>query len=252
MFSRISAPTLTICANAANLEKRQRRSGFHALRETGNKFKLNKGSKSCRIGNAGAKSISLQFRSEEVYAPEEDTFLLLKAALAEARPEDRALEVGCGSGFISLELASGVTSLLATDINPYAVLATKAKAVKAKGIEVVRADMFQGIKGKFDLIIFNPPYLPTTPEERSDQWINYALDGGESGRETIDRFLKCLPDHLYPGGRALLLISSLTGLRDVQEMAAAKCLTANTVANAGCFFEQLYVLKLEVAHKHRA
>ena len=110
--------------------------------------------------------------------------------------------------------------------------------------------MFQGIRGKFDLIIFNPPYLPTTPEERSDQWINYALDGGESGRETIDRFLKCLPDHLCPGGRALLLISSLTGLKDVQEMAAATGLTANTVANAGCFFEQLYVLKLEVAHKH--
>jgi release factor glutamine methyltransferase len=198
----------------------------------------------------GAKSISLQFRSEEVYTPEEDTFLLLKAALDEARQEDRALEVGCGSGFISLELALQVRSLLATDINPHAVRATKAKATNAKGIEVIRADLFQGIGGKFDLIIFNPPYLPTSAEERNDQWINYALDGGENGRETIDRFLKCLPDHLCSGGRALLLISSLTGSKDVQEMAVAAGLRANTVANAGCFFEQLYVLRLEVEHKH--
>jgi release factor glutamine methyltransferase len=201
--------------------------------------------------SAGANSISLQFRSEEVYTPEDDTFLLLKAALAEARPEDRVIEIGCGSGFISLELALQVRSLLATDINPHAVRSTKAKAkaTKTKGFEVVRADLFQGIGGKFDLIIFNPPYLPTNAAERNDQWINYALDGGESGRETIDRFLKCLPDHLLPGGRALLLISSLTGTEDVQETAMAAGLTVSTVASAGCFFERLYVLRLEVAHR---
>ena len=155
------------------------------------------------------------------------------------------LEVGCGSGFISRELALRVRSLLATDINPHAIRATK-----AKGIEAVRADLFQGIRGKFDLILFNPPYLPTKAEERNTQWINYALDGGECGRETIDRFLKCLPDHLCPGGRALLLVSSLTGPKEVHDMASDAGLTVKTVANVGCFFERLYVLRLEVAHKH--
>lgn len=155
------------------------------------------------------------------------------------------LEVGCGSGFISRELVFRVESLLATDINPHAVRATK-----ARGIESVRTDLFRGIRGTFDLILFNPPYLPTNAKERNLQWINYALDGGESGRETIDRFLKCLPDHLCPGGRALLLISSLTGLKEVQETAMNVGLAAKTVANVGCFFEQLYVLRLEVADKH--
>ncbi len=155
------------------------------------------------------------------------------------------LEVGCGSGFIAQELALEVRSLLATDISPHAVRATK-----AKGIECVRADMFLGIRGKFDLILFNPPYLPTNAAERNDQWINYALDGGESGRETIDRFLKCLPDHLLPEGRALLLISSLTGLKEVQEMAMNAGLSVKTVASDRCFFEQLLVLRLEVADKH--
>ena len=176
---------------------------------------------------------------EDVYQPAEDTYLLLRAALAEARAGTLALEIGCGSGFISQELACKVARLIATDINPHAV-----RAARTRGIEVIRADLFRGIKGKFDLILFNPPYLPTLPEERTGQWIDYALDGGESGRQTVDRFLKDLIGHLRPEGRALLLISSLTGLTDVQGTAAASGLTAEVVADEGCFFERLYVLRL--------
>lgn len=177
--------------------------------------------------------------NEEVYQPAEDTYLLLEAALSEARPADSVLEIGCGSGFISQELALRAKRLLATDINPHAV-----RAAKARGIEVIRADLFRGIKGKFDLILFNAPYLPTQPEERTGQWIDYALDGGENGRQTVDRFIVDLAWHLRPGGRALLLISSLTGLAKVQEMAASAGLTAEVVADEGCFFERLYVLRL--------
>lgn len=177
--------------------------------------------------------------NEEVYQPAEDTFLLLKAALAEARLADRVLELGCGSGFVSQELGPRVARILATDINPHAV-----RAARARGIEVIRADLFRGIKGKFDLILFNAPYLPTQPEERTGQWIDRALDGGENGRETVDRFIEDLAGHLRPGGRALLLISSLTGLEEVRRKAAAAGLTAEVVAEERCFFERLYVLRL--------
>jgi release factor glutamine methyltransferase len=84
-------------------------------------------------------------------------------------------------------------------------------------------------------------------KERTPQLINYALDGGVSGRETIDRFLKALSDHLRPGGRALLLISSFTGLKEVQEMAIAAGLDMKEAAKDRCFFEELYVLRLEEA-----
>ncbi|MDQ1262476.1 MAG: release factor glutamine methyltransferase, partial [Euryarchaeota archaeon] len=50
--------------------------------------------------------------------------------------------------------------------------------------------------------------------------------------------------HLLPGGRALLLISSLTGLAEVQRTAEAAGFTAEVVADEGCFFERLYVLRL--------
>lgn len=176
---------------------------------------------------------------DEVYPPAEDTFLLLRAALSEAHPEERVLEIGCGSGLISQELRPRVARLLATDINPHAV-----RAARARGVEVIRADLFAGIKGRFDLVLFNAPYLPTRPEERTGHWIDRALDGGESGRETVDRFIADLSGHLLPGGRALLLISSLTGLDEVRGAAAAARLWAEVVAEEGCFFERLYVLRL--------
>lgn len=186
----------------------------------------------------------MQYSMDQVYMPEQDTYLLLKAALAEARPCDLVLEVGCGSGLISQELACKAKSILATDINPHAV-----QAAKARGVDVVRTDLFQGILGEFDLILFNPPYLPTSQNERTGQWIDYALDGGEDGRETIARFLEDLPDHLRSSGRALLLISSLTGLDRVRDMAEVQGFDSAVVATERCFFEQLHVLRISFAHE---
>jgi len=188
--------------------------------------------------------------NDEVYPAAEDTYLLLDAALAESCPEDIVIEIASGRGIISVELAPKVRRLIAADINPHAILATKARAEErgaSQRIELVRADLFRGISGVFDLVLFNPPYLPTQPEERSGNWIDYALDGGMSGRETVDRFLKDLSGHLKPGGRALLLISSQTGLREVQDTASAMGLTSVVVATERCFFEQLHVLRITVA-----
>ncbi|MFB3766187.1 MAG: HemK2/MTQ2 family protein methyltransferase [Methanotrichaceae archaeon] len=182
----------------------------------------------------------MQKRFEETYEPAEDTMLLLKATLDEAMPEDKAIEIGCGRGLISRELARRVQSIVATDINPSAV-----RLAKSYGLDAVRTDLFGGIKAEFDLIIFNPPYLPTKEDERISGWINYALDGGESGRDTINRFIEGLKDHLNKKGRCLLLLSSLSGLTEVKEKAQVEGFRVREVANERCFFEQLYVLKLE-------
>ncbi|HSD58681.1 MAG TPA: HemK2/MTQ2 family protein methyltransferase [Methanotrichaceae archaeon] len=184
-----------------------------------------------------------EIKLEEVYQPAEDTLLLLKAALVEARPEDRAIEIGCGRALISRGVAPKVESILATDINPHAV-----RLAKEYGLEAVRADLFRGIEAEFDLVIFNPPYLPTSEEERIDGWLNYALDGGATGRDIISRFLEDLEDHLSPRGRALLLVSSVTGLDEVKEKARAEGLEATEAASDRYFFEQLYIIKLRVAH----
>jgi release factor glutamine methyltransferase len=187
--------------------------------------------------------MNCEIQLDEVYQPAEDTFLLLKAALAEARPEDRAIEIGCGRALISREVVPKVRSILAIDINPHAV-----RLAKEYGLEAVRADLFRGIEAEFDLVIFNPPYLPTSERERIEGWLNCALDGGATGRDIISRFLEDLKNHLSSRGRALLLVSSVTGLNEVKEMARSEGLEATEVANERCFFEQLYVIKLRVAH----
>ncbi|MFA5266377.1 MAG: HemK2/MTQ2 family protein methyltransferase [Methanoregula sp.] len=174
----------------------------------------------------------------QVYSPEADTVLLLKAARAEVKPGDRVLEVGTGSGLVAAEIAR-ITRVLATDINPHAVL-----CARNAGIDVVRADLFAGIRGSFDLVLFNPPYLPTQPEERIDDWLEYALDGGESGRRVIERFARHVGDILAPGGRILLLISSLTGLHEVQELFAGQGYSVEPAIQQVIEDEVLYVLKI--------
>jgi release factor glutamine methyltransferase len=183
-------------------------------------------------------SLHMKYDSRQVYSPEADTLLLLAAARAEVRPGDRVLEVGTGSGLIAAEIAR-ITRVVATDINPHAVLC----AGKA-GIDVVRTDLFTSIRGSFDLVLFNPPYLPTQPEERIDDWLEYALDGGKSGRAVIERFARNVGDVLAPGGRILLLISSLTGLSEVQERFAGRNYSAGIAMQQVVEDEVLYVLKI--------
>ncbi len=177
----------------------------------------------------------------DVYPPSEDTHLLMRAAIAEARPDDSVIEIGCGSGVISESLARRVRSIVATDINPHAV-----RAAASLGIPAVRADLFHGISYKFDLILFNPPYLPAEDalDSGDDRWLSAAVDGGADGREVIARFLKGVRDIMSPRGRILLLISSLTGPDEVMELARASGLTTEIVARERYFFEELYVLKL--------
>jgi len=105
--------------------------------------------------------------TDDVYEPAEDSYLLIDAALNEIAGSDRRLhiiEIGTGSGIVTAAMMRDAPEHIyaATDISPHAVACAKANRVP-----VVRADLFSGIKGRFDLIIFNSPYLPTAPAERS-------------------------------------------------------------------------------------
>ena len=174
----------------------------------------------------------------QVYVPDADTYLLLDAAWAEVKSGDRVLEVGTGSGLIAAELTK-VTSVVATDINPHAVL-----CARSKGVAVVQNDLFCGIRSSFDIILCNPPYLPTQPEERIDDWLEHALDGGLNGRVVIERFSEQVSSVLAPGGRILLLISSLTGLPEVRDLFFKAGFFSEIIRRRNVEDEILYVLKI--------
>ena len=183
-------------------------------------------------------SLSMKYDPGQVYSPEADTIMLLSAARAEVRPGDRVLEVGTGSGLIAAEMAK-ITRIVATDINPHAVT-----CAHDAGIDVVRTDLFMGIRGPFNLVLFNPPYLPTPPEERIDDWLEYALDGGRSGRAVIERFARNVGEVLAPDGRILLLVSSLTGLSEVLALCSGFCYSARVMMQERVEDEVLYVLRI--------
>jgi release factor glutamine methyltransferase len=151
-----------------------------------------------------------------VYNPAEDTFLLLATIMPVG--SENVLELGTGSGIIALYCASKGCLVTCTDINPYALDLT-CKNIQAnrhllKGkIKTLLGDLYQPIKGneRFDLIIFNPPYLPTKQEEKTDDhWFDKALDGGPSGLSITKKFLKELSIYLKPDGSAYFVYSSLS------------------------------------------
>lgn len=147
---------------------------------------------------------------DQIYFPAEDTYLLIRAALAEVTESDRVLEVGTGSGAVASAVMAVAPKTAATEINPHA-----AWYAADAGVAVIRGNLLDPIAGEFDLILFNAPYLPTKPEERINDWLEFALDGGETGRDVIERFLPAAVNHLAPFGRILLLVSSSTGVPEL-------------------------------------
>jgi release factor glutamine methyltransferase len=174
---------------------------------------------------------------DDVYDPGDDSFMLVEAALDEVKVGERVLEVGTGSGIVSLFLKDHA-NVTATDINPSAV-----ENARLNGVNVVRTNLYNGVCGPFDVVIFNPPYLPTNEEDRLHSWLDHAFDGGPTGREVIARFLKNIGSILPPCGRVLTVISSLTGVDEVIDMYKQQGFTVEKVSTEKVPMETLVVLK---------
>ena len=178
--------------------------------------------------------------ADPVYEPAEDSRLLAHAAVDHAK--GRVLEVGTGSGWVAQQVSDAVgdARVVGSDVNPHAC-----RAARDRGLSAVRADLLSAFPAEsFDTVLFNPPYLPSDPEETLDDWQEQALAGGETGRAVIEPFLDDLLRVLAPDGHALLVVSSLAGFGEVVEYAAGLGFQAETVAEESFPFETLSVLRL--------
>ncbi len=140
-----------------------------------------------------------------IYSPAEDSELMLKALNERIKNKEFTIfEVGAGSGYILEKLKEfGFTNLSGCDKNPQAV-----NSCKSKGLNVFFSNLFSKVNQKFDVIFFNPPYLPEDKNE--DDESKLATTGGKTGSEVINLFLGEVKEHLNPNGRVFLLTSSLT------------------------------------------
>lgn len=182
-----------------------------------------------------------------VYGPAEDSRLLLEAARGRVGDDHRVLEVGTGSGYVAVELAAATGArVLASDLNPHACRAARERAAEAGvALPVVRGDLTRPFRADaFDRVLFNPPYLPRDPDAEREDPMEYALTGGEDGRAVIEPFLDDVGRVLASGGRALLVVSSLTDIGAVAAYADDRGLAARTVSEESFPFERLAVLAL--------
>ena len=137
----------------------------------------------------------------EIYEPSEDSFLILKHVRSYAK--GNVLDMGTGSGVLGLEALKNGCEVLCVDVNKDAVA-----LVKSKGLDCLYSDLFSNVDGSFDLIMFNPPYLPKE-ELESDEVALYNC-GGLKGCEVLDMFFNDAYKYLCSNGKVLFLFSSLS------------------------------------------
>lgn len=127
-------------------------------------------------------------------------------------PPDTAFDLGTGTGVLAaVLLRRGVSRVVATDINPRAVVCARENLERlglSRTAEVVEADLFP--QGRADLVVCNPPWLPARPTS--------ALEAGiyDPGSDVLHRFIDGLAAHLSPAGEGWLILSDLAehlGLR---------------------------------------
>lgn len=204
--------------------------------------------------------IQLVGRHPEVYEPCDDSFALVDALLAdrgqlEELQPSLCLEVGCGSGYVitSLALILGnchncQVQLLATDVSEAAVNTTRHTLAAHKvNAEVVVADLVSGLEkrlgGVVDVLVFNPPYVPTPENEVGVEGIASAWAGGDRGRTVIDRMLSIIDLLLSSKGIFYLVTVTENNPGEICQVMRRKGFASRIVVQRYTEEESLHVLK---------
>jgi release factor glutamine methyltransferase len=168
-------------------------------------------------------------------------FLAAQLDACQVRADAEVLDLGTGSGVCAIFAARHARRVVAVDINPAAVRCAVINAGLnhlEHRIEVRHGDLFGPVRDeRFDLIIFNPPFLRGTPRNDRDRaW--RSLDVAE-------RFAAQLADHLKPGGSALVVLSTFGNARNFLDEVHQHGLAISVLAERRFVNEGLAVFRLE-------
>jgi len=175
-----------------------------------------------------------------VYPVAEDSILLMNSIANLDFEGKRVLDMGTGTGVIAIYCAKRKARVVASDICQKALeCARRNAALNGVRIEFVESNLFSNIKGCFDIIIFNPPYLPFDGvHDESD----HLVIGGYSGGELIVEFLRDAKSHLSPNAVIYIVLSSLGSNRVLGAM--KKYYRFSLVLKQRFFFEKIETYKL--------
>ncbi|MFB6204093.1 MAG: HemK2/MTQ2 family protein methyltransferase [Candidatus Nanohaloarchaea archaeon] len=169
------------------------------------------------------------------YNPREDTRLVLRNLEDMELEGKKFLEIGTGSGAIAVKAAELGAEVTATDIDPEALEEARNRARDREvEAEFVESDLFENVTGKYDITVFNPPYLPGEEGLGDEE----TWRGGEKGTETSRRFLSGVKNFLADEGFFLLVASSLADSSALKEEHDLELVDSEKL-----WFEELYLLK---------
>jgi len=149
-----------------------------------------------------------------VYRPQGDTWLL-RRALRDARLSEsrRVLDIGTGTGALAVAAAAeGARHVTAVDVSRQARLNARINArLRGLPVRVVGGDALEcAYEQPFDLVLANPPYVPSSSERVPERGLARAWDAGGDGRAIIDRLCDRCPHLLTPRGSLLMVQSELS------------------------------------------
>lgn len=183
---------------------------------------------------------------ENVYEPAEDSFLF--AERLQVKAGIRVLDMGTGTGILGILAAKQASEVLSVDLNPYAVRCSKRNAQlngTFKNMRFLQGDLCTSLAktAKFDLILFNAPYLPSEPGEEAS-WLGRSWAGGPSGRQVIDRFISQVTSHLEQSGEVLLMQSNFANIEETKLKFEALGMRVKVVTQLALpFFETVALIR---------
>lgn len=175
-----------------------------------------------------------------VYRAEGDTDLLIGVMRrGDYAVGPHVLDIGTGSGALAISAArSGAASVTAVDLSLRSVIATWVNSrLHRASVSVRRGDLFAPVAGRrFDLVVANPPYVPSESSELPRHRIARSWDAGPDGRALLDRICTGVVDVLAPGGDVLLVHSELCSTERTLQALAASGLRGEVLARASVPF----------------
>ena len=154
--------------------------------------------------------------TRDVLIPRPETEIIVEEALAfaAAHPCRTVVDVGTGSGCLAVAIAHALPAVRVTavDVSVAALEVARRNAVRhavAERIAFHQGDVLEGLQGRVDLIVSNPPYVPDgDAESMQEDVVRYeprtALFGGRNGLDVVDRLFHQAADHLEPGGQLIV------------------------------------------------